>query len=131
MELAKEDKSVAVLCSDSRGSGSMSDFANTYPEQFVEVGIAEQSLAAGMAAAGMKPVADVYEDGNVPFVMDKANVIRRGGDAAIIACGEMVLDAKEAGEKLAAEGVQVTVIDMYCIKPLDVKAVLEAAKDLL
>jgi len=52
MELAEQNKKVVVLCSDSRGSGSMTDFANTYPDQFVEVGIAEQSLvsiAAGIA----------------------------------------------------------------------------------
>lgn len=225
MELAKEDKDVVVLCSDSRGSGSMTDFANAYPEQFVEVGIAEQSLvslAAGLAAVGKKPmavspasflstrsmeqikvdcayshtnvkllgisggvsygalgmthhsttdiaalasipgmrvyfpsdrlqsevltralmadrdpayirvgrnaVADIYEEGNVPFEMDKATVLREGGDIAVIACGEMVLAAKEAGERLAADGIQATVIDMYCVKPLDVDAVLKAAK---
>lgn len=60
MELARTDRDIVVLCSDSRGSGSMTSFANTYPEQFVEVGIAEQSLvsiAAGLAATGKKPVA--------------------------------------------------------------------------
>jgi transketolase len=77
---------------------------------------------------GRNAVADVYEEGNVPFEMDKATVIREGDDLAIIACGEMVLAAKEAGEKLAAEGINATVIDMYCIKPLDKEAVLKAAK---
>lgn len=60
MELAKEDKDIVVLCSDSRGSGSMTPFADALPEQFIEVGIAEQSLvsmAAGLANAGKKPVA--------------------------------------------------------------------------
>lgn len=41
---ASEDKDIVVLCSDSRGSGSMTPFAEQYPEQFVEVGIAEQNL---------------------------------------------------------------------------------------
>ena len=49
MELAKEDKGIIVLCSDSRGSGSMTPFADALPEQFIEVGIAEQSLVS-MAA---------------------------------------------------------------------------------
>lgn len=59
-EAAATDKDVVVLCSDSRGSGSMTSFAETYPEQFVEVGIAEQnlvSIAAGLASCGKKAYA--------------------------------------------------------------------------
>lgn len=57
MQEAAKDKDIVVVCSDSRGSGSMTDFANAYPEQFVEVGIAEQSLvsiSAGLARCGKK-----------------------------------------------------------------------------
>lgn len=60
MEKAKEDKDIVVLCSDSRGSASLAPFAQAYPEQFVEVGIAEQDLvgiAAGLASCGKKPFA--------------------------------------------------------------------------
>jgi transketolase len=60
MEQAKEDKTITVLCSDSRGSASLAPFAQAYPEQFVEVGIAEQnlvSMAAGMARCGLRPFA--------------------------------------------------------------------------
>lgn len=60
MEQAQKDKDVVVLCSDSRGSASMTPFADTYPKQFVETGIAEQnlvSISAGMAKAGKKPYA--------------------------------------------------------------------------
>ena len=49
MEKAKEDKDIVVLCSDSRGSASLAPFANEYPKQFVEVGIAEQKRMLGMA----------------------------------------------------------------------------------
>lgn len=60
MEKAKNDKDVIVLCSDSRGSSSLTPYADAYPEQFVEVGIAEQSLvsiSAGLARCGKKPFA--------------------------------------------------------------------------
>ena len=60
MEAAKEDKDIVALCSDSRGSGSFTPFADTYPEQFVETGIAEQnlvSIAAGLAKCGKKSYA--------------------------------------------------------------------------
>ena len=59
-EAAAKDRNVVVLCSDSRGSGSMTSFADTYPQQFVEVGIAEQNLvsvAAGLASCGKKTFA--------------------------------------------------------------------------
>ena len=59
-EAAAKDRDVVVLCSDSRGSASLSSFADTFPEQFVEVGIAEQnlvSIAAGLASCGKKAFA--------------------------------------------------------------------------
>lgn len=60
MEKAKTDKDIVVLCSDSRGSASLAPYAQAFPEQFVEVGIAEQnlvSISAGLAKCGKKPFA--------------------------------------------------------------------------
>lgn len=57
IEEANKDKDIVVVCSDSRGSASMTGFVNAHPDQFVEVGIAEQnavSLSAGMARCGKK-----------------------------------------------------------------------------
>ena len=225
MEQAATDKDIVVLCSDSRGSASLTPFANAFPEQFVEIGIAEQnlvSIAAGLAKCGKKsfaaspacflstrsyeqckvdcaysntnvkligisggvsygalgmshhsaqdiaamsaipnmrvylpsdrhqtrklveallqdskpayirvgrnPVEDIYQEDNVPFVMDRATVLREGSDVAIIACGEMVRPAMLAGNLLAEQGVSATVLDMYCVKPLDREAVIRAAR---
>lgn len=227
MAHAAHDKDIVVLCSDSRGSASLAKFAYTYPEQFVEVGIAEQnlvSIAAGLASCGKKafaaspacfvstrsyeqakvdcaysntnvtligisggvsygtlgmshhsaqdiaamsaipnmrvylpsdrhqtkclieallqdekpsyvrvgrnPVEDVYTEENVPFEMDKATWLAGKGkscDVAIIACGEMVKPAYDAAALLEKQGVRASVLDMYCVKPLDVNGVLEAA----
>ncbi len=58
MAHAKEDKDIIALCSDSRGSASMTPFFNEYPDQSIEVGIAEQnlvSISAGLAHCGKKP----------------------------------------------------------------------------
>lgn len=224
MENAREDKDIVVLCSDSRGSASLAKFADNFPEQFIEVGIAEQnlvSISAGLAKCGKKPYAaspasflstrsyeqckvdaaysntnvkligisggvsygalgmshhsaqdiaamcaipnmrvyipsdrlqteclikallsdekpayirvgrnaveDVYEEGNVPFEMDRATVIREGTDVAIIACGEMVKPAVEAAQLLEIKGIHASVVDMYCVKPLDKEAIVKAA----
>lgn len=226
IEAAKTDKDIVALCSDSRGSASFTPFAEQYPEQFVETGIAEQnlvSISAGLAKCGKKPYAvspacflstrsyeqckidaaysntnvkligisggisygalgmshhsaqdiaamaaipnmrvylpsdhlqteclmkallkdekpayirvgrntvdPVYEEGKVPFEMDKATVVTEGKDAVIVACGEMVKPAADAAKLLEAEGIRVTVLDMYCVKPLDKDAIVKAAKN--
>ena len=221
---AETDKDIVVLCSDSRGSASLAPFADAYPEQFVEMGIAEQdlvSVSAGLAHCGKKafaaspacflstrsyeqckidvaysntnvkligisggisygalgmshhsaqdiaamsaipnmrvylpsdrfqtaklieallkdekpayirvgrnPVEDIYTEDNCPFEMDKATVLTEGTDAAIIACGEMVRPAYEAAKLLEKDGIHATVLDMYCVKPLDTEAIIKAA----
>lgn len=77
---------------------------------------------------GRNPVEDVYEEGKVPFVMDKASVVCEGEDILIVACGEMVKPAKDAAALLLEKGIKVGVLDMYCVKPLDEAAVIEGAR---
>ena len=60
----------------------------------------------------------VYEDGT-EFTPGKAAVLREGGDGVIIASGIMVHEALQAAEKLAKDGIEMTVIDPVTIKPLD------------
>lgn len=224
MEKVKEDKSIIALCSDSRGSASMTPFFNAFPENCVETGIAEQnlvSISAGMAKCGKKPfcfspasfvstrsyeqakvdvaysntnvtivgisggisygalgmshhsaqdiaamssipnmrvylpsdrfqskclvealledekpayirvgrnpVEDVYSEECCPFEMDKATVLREGSDVLLVGCGEMVKPCCEAAELLAEEGISATVLDMYCVKPLDTETLLKYA----
>ena len=76
---------------------------------------------------GRNPVEDVYEEGNVPFEMDRATVLKEGTDIAIIACGEMVKPAADAAKLLEEKGIHAAVVDMYCIKPLDKAAIVKAA----
>ncbi|MBN2313644.1 MAG: transketolase family protein [Sedimentisphaerales bacterium] len=55
LTLAKENKNILVVTSDSRGSGKLMPYAEAVPEQLIEVGIAEQNLvgvAAGLASTG-------------------------------------------------------------------------------
>lgn len=77
---------------------------------------------------GRNAVDDVYEEGNVPFEMDKATVVTEGSDVAIIACGEMVKPSVDAAAILKEQGISATVVDMYCVKPLDEEAIVEAAE---
>lgn len=56
-DLAKNDRNIIAVTSDSRGSGKLVPFGQKFSEQIVEIGIAEQNLvgvAAGLASAGKK-----------------------------------------------------------------------------
>ena len=76
---------------------------------------------------GRNPVEDIYSEDNCPFEMDKATVLCEGTDIAIIACGEMVKPALDAAAILKEQGISATVVDMYCVKPLDREAIVKAA----
>lgn len=223
---AKTHKDIIVLASDSRGSAKLGPFADTYPDQFVETGIAEQCIvgvAAGLASCGKKsfavspacflsmrsveqikvdvayshtnvkligisggisygalgmshhsvqdiavmraipgmtviipadrfetekmteallqhdgptyvrvgrnPVEDVYTSVDYPFEIGKAVVLHEGNDVTLIACGETVRPALEAAMLLEADNIQVRVLNMHTLKPLDEAAIIAAAED--
>ena len=69
----------------------------------------------------------VFEE-DYPFEIGKANVLREGKDAAVFACGLMVNEALEAAKLLSAEGIEISVINMHTIKPLDAECVVKYAE---
>ena len=58
-------------------------------------------------------------DENTPFTLGVANVLREGDDAVVFANGAMVYEALEAAKTLSAEGVEISVVNMHTVKPLD------------
>jgi len=216
----RDDRVVAITAAMPDGTG-LSHFAKRFPDRFFDVGIAEQhavTFAAGLAAAGMKPVVAIYstflqraydqivhdvclqrlpvrfmidrggvvgDDGpthhgafDLSFLravpnlvlmapadenelaamvrtavdhdagptavryprgaglgvrMDcepaalpvgRAEVLRTGGDAALVAIGSMVAPAFRAAELLAAEGIEASVVNARFVKPLDDRTIL-------
>lgn len=91
--------------------------------------VAELSQLKGIhyIRANRKDIRNVYEPGST-FELGRGNVLREGSDVLIVAEGQLVSDALDAAESLAAEGVSCTVIDMFCIKPLDEELVREHAQ---
>ena len=80
MEAAKEDKDIVVLCSDSRGSASLTPFADACPDQFVEMGIAEQNLvsvSAGLANAVKNPLRLPRPAFSAPEAMNRLRWMQR------------------------------------------------------
>ncbi|MDW8059646.1 MAG: transketolase C-terminal domain-containing protein [Thermomicrobium sp.] len=77
---------------------------------------------------GRPPVPVVYEP-NIEFVIGRAFRVRDGHDIAVIANGLMVAVALDAAEELAARGISARVLDMATVRPLDVDAVVAAARE--
>lgn len=78
---------------------------------------------------GRAAVPDVYEDDNFSFEIGKANMLMDGKDLTIIATGETVYHAKQAGIELQQHGISARVLDMAWIKPCDREAVIHAAQE--
>ncbi|MCI1965683.1 MAG: transketolase family protein [Oscillospiraceae bacterium] len=224
LEEAKKDKNIMVVCTDSRGSAKLGTYPDELPEQFVEIGIAEQNavtVSAGMSHIGKKvfvlgpasfystrsseqvKVDLAYSHNNVTVIgisggvsygalgathhslqdialmraipnltveipsdatqmravtaellkvgrptyirigrspvptlynnvedirIGKANKWFAGHDAAVIACGQLVGRALEAAKLLKKEGIEITVVDMHTIKPLDTDMIRDVAE---
>ena len=224
---------VYSISSDVQGSTGIAPFQKTFPERFVEVGIAESNMinaAAGFSKAGFVPIVDTFGQfgvtkGNLPLTMaalsqapviaifshvgfqdaadgashqattyfaatssiphtvvvapscateaealmfeaiqrfaaaraaghepentlffvgrenyplqwvenpsyawGKAQVLREGGDVVLIGCGPLLGRTIQAGEKLAAQGIQATVINMPFVNQVDLPVIGEAVK---
>lgn len=70
----------------------------------------------------------VYSD-RKEVVIGKSDLLRKGKDVTIIACGVMVASALKAAEELCKDGIETAVVNMYSIKPLDEASILECAKE--
>lgn len=70
----------------------------------------------------------VITDEDSPFEIGKANVLRDGKDAVLFANGAMVYEGLEAAKQLAGEGIDLMVVNLHTVKPLDQEAVLAAAR---
>jgi transketolase len=219
VEAAKADQRVMVVVADLKESTKVEEFSKTFPERYLDVGVAEQNMmgiGAGLALAGMVPfvssyavfspgrnweqlrvsvammnanvkiaghhaglvtgpdgathqaledialtrvlpnmtvivpadfeearkatvaaalyegpvylrfsrvLSPVFSSKDTPFEIGKAEVLRMGKKATIVASGHLVFDALRAGEELDAE-----VINMHTIKPMDSRTLITSAK---
>jgi transketolase len=222
--MATEDKRIVAIVNDATGSTKLKNFRATFPDRFINVGIAEQNMVgvgAGLANGGkiayvcgascfltgraMEQVkADLgYTNANVKlcgmssgmaygelgpthhsiedlawtrvipnlavivpadsietaavmrfsahhvgpmflrisrmpvpdvlpvdytFEPGKAHMLRAGNDVTLMANGVLVCRALEAAETLAKVGISARVLNMSSIKPIDVEAILDAAR---
>lgn len=77
---------------------------------------------------GRSAVPTLFEE-DYKFEVGKGVVLRDGDDATIIACGMMVNEALVAADMLKEENINVRVINMSTIKPIDTELIIKAAKE--
>lgn len=77
---------------------------------------------------GRAAVEEIFDD-NYEFQIGKGVELVKGNDASIIATGIMVEKALKASEILKAEGINVRVINIHTIKPIDAELIIKAAKE--
>lgn len=101
------------------------------PADGIETVKAVNALADHVGPAYMRvgrvpiPVVTNQQD---DFIIGKANIIRRGRDVTIIACGVMVGKALSAALALSEAGIEAEVINMHTIKPLDQQTILNSVQ---
>ena len=126
-----EDGPTAQAIGDVAYMRAMPNFLVICPADAVEAEKAIVEIAKRKGPAyvrlGRGNVKTIYDE-SYNFEIGKASVVTEGNDAAIIASGIMVQESLAAAEILKKEGINVKIINMSTIKPLDRKAVVEAAK---
>ena len=78
---------------------------------------------------GRAAIPDVYADDNFEVVPGKAIQLLDGNDVTIVAAGETVYHAWQAGLQLKEQGISARVLDCSWIKPFDTEAILKAARE--
>jgi transketolase len=77
---------------------------------------------------GRSPV-PLFTTEQTPFTLGKANVLRDGNDVALLANGAMVWEALTAAAELAKKGINARVVNVHTVKPIDVEAICNAARE--
>jgi len=77
---------------------------------------------------GRMAVDDIYDE-SYKFELGKGVLLKDGKDATIIATGMMVQEALKAGSILKEEGIDVRIINIHTIKPIDRDIIIKAAKE--
>ena len=77
---------------------------------------------------GREAVPD-FTDENQKFEIGKAELMHEGNDLTIIATGHMIWEALQAAYALKSIGVEVRVLNMHTIKPIDKEAIIKAARE--
>jgi pyruvate dehydrogenase E1 component beta subunit len=78
-----------------------------------------------LAHAPREPV-NLDDSNNKPYTIGQAKVVRRGRDLTLAAIGSMVPASQRAAERLLQDGIEVELIDVRSLQPLDTACIIES-----
>jgi transketolase len=149
LDICYNNRNVKIVCShtgvtvgeDGASAQCLEDFAIMRvlpnikvicPVDVIEAKKATRALVAEVGPMYMRtsraPLPVITKDSD-PFIIGKANTIREGKDVTVIACGIQVSEALKAAEVLKKDNIDVRVINMHTIKPIDQDTIIKAAKE--
>jgi pyruvate/2-oxoglutarate/acetoin dehydrogenase E1 component len=73
-------------------------------------------------------IRDVVEENPYRVPLDRARILQEGSDATVVAFSYMAMESLLAAQALADIGISVEVIDMRCVRPLDMGAVISSVR---
>ena len=71
----------------------------------------------------------VFYDDSAELILGKGNVVKDGKDVTVVATGIMVNEAATAAQELSKDGIDLRIIDIHTIKPIDEEIIIKAAKE--
>ncbi len=71
----------------------------------------------------------VFYDDSAELNIGKGNIVKDGKDVTVIATGIMVNEAAAAAQELSKEGIDVRILDIHTVKPIDEEIVIKAAEE--
>ena len=109
---------------------SLPNFTVIVPADGISAGRAVELLYATPGPAYLRlgrPAVPVIYGDSLVLRRGKGILLRTGADATIIACGVMVAQSLQAADRLAGRGIEVAVVDMPFIKPVDEELIIQQA----
>jgi transketolase len=132
---AKKNPEIYIVVADISPAGSMAKFSTEYPERFINVGVAEQSMigiAAGLALRGCQPFAYTIATFSLyrPFEMVRDDLCYQNLPVTVVGMGSGVIYSTLGGTHHTQEDIAVAgaIPNMQIIAPCDPAECTEATR---
>ncbi len=134
-QAAKENPDVYIVVADISPAGSMSKFTAEFPERFINVGVAEQSMigiCAGLALKGCRPFAYTIAAFSLyrPFEMIRVDLAYQNLPVTVVGMGAGVIYSTLGGTHHTQEDIAVAgaIPNMQIVAPCDPLECIEATR---
>lgn len=134
-EIATQDDRIYTVVADISPAGPMAEFSNNYPDRFINVGVAEQTMigiSAGLALKGCRPFAYTIATFSLyrPFEMVRDDLCYQDLPVTVVGMGSGVIYSVLGGTHHTQEDVSIAsaLPNMQVLAPCDPQEVIEATR---